>query len=197
MPSRRGRLRRPLLGLRRAHPLDACAALGLEPWHDPTNSPAPHDPPGAGAAPPRRSVVRHRVLPVLEDALGPGVAVALARTADALREDADALDVLAGEVLAAARVAGAGTGAAGPGPARPEIVLDVAVLAAAPAALRRRALRRAAVDAGTSPGALHRTHVLALDALVTAWRGQGPTHLPGGVVGERACGRLRLHTPHD
>ena len=36
------------------------------------------------------SRVRHRVLPVLEDELGPGVAAALARTADQLRDDIDA-----------------------------------------------------------------------------------------------------------
>ncbi|HEY8720806.1 tRNA lysidine(34) synthetase TilS, partial [Pengzhenrongella sp.] len=32
MPARRGSLRRPLLGLRRADTLAVCAALGLEPW---------------------------------------------------------------------------------------------------------------------------------------------------------------------
>ena len=42
-----------------------------------------------------------RVLPVLEDELGPGVAEALARTADLLRDDADALDALADRALRA------------------------------------------------------------------------------------------------
>jgi tRNA(Ile)-lysidine synthase len=44
---------------------------------------------------------------------------------------------------------------------------------------------------------VHRSHVLALDALLTDWHGQGSVALPGGVVGQRVCGRLRLHTPHD
>src|SRR5659263_112932 len=99
MPARRGLLRRPLLGLRRADTIAACAALGLEPWHDPTNIPTD---PGVG---PLRSRVRAHVLPVLEHTLGPGVAQALARTADQLREDADALDALAADLLAASLVA--------------------------------------------------------------------------------------------
>src|SRR3546814_6551714 len=41
--------------------------------------------------------VRHKVLPVLETELGPGVAVALARTADLLRPDMELLDDLRSE----------------------------------------------------------------------------------------------------
>jgi hypothetical protein len=55
---------------------------------------------------------------------------------------------------------------------------------------RSRVLRSAAVAAGALPGALSAGHVTALDALVVAWRGQGPVALPGGLVGERRCGRL-------
>ncbi len=47
--------------------------------------------------------VRHQVLPVLEQELGPGVAAALARTAEQLRPDMEALDRLAEELLAGAR----------------------------------------------------------------------------------------------
>ncbi|GIG35384.1 tRNA lysidine(34) synthetase TilS [Cellulomonas pakistanensis] len=180
MPAARGLLRRPLLGLARADTLAACAALGLDPWHDPTNSPADGD---AGA--PARSRVRARVLPVLEQELGPGVAAALARSAELLREDADALDALAAELLARAGAAAADDGA-------PAVLLDAAVLAAAPAALRNRALRAAAVRAGSPPGSVTRAHVAALAALVTDWRGQGPVHLPGRVAAARACGRLAL-----
>jgi tRNA(Ile)-lysidine synthase len=61
--------------------------------------------------------------------------------------------------------------------------------------VRRRALRSAAVAAGSPAGALHRVHVLALDALLTDWHGQGPLHLPGPVSASRACDRLSLHTP--
>lgn len=177
MPAARGVLRRPLLGLARAQTVAACAALGLDPWHDPTNIPGAGD----GTAP-ARSRVRARVLPVLEAELGPGVAAALARTADLLREDADALDALAAELLdRATRPDGDGA-----------VNLDVAVLAEAPAALRHRALRAAAVRAGAPAGAVTRAHVAAVAALVTGWRGQGPVHLPGHVAAHRGCGRLSL-----
>lgn len=170
----RGLLRRPLLAVRRADTLAACAALGLEPWHDPTNADGPRAP--------LRSRLRHRALPALEEVLGP-VAPALARTAEQLREEDALLDALARDLLARAVVPGGG-GA--------DVVLDVGVLEAAPAALRRRALHRAALDAGARPGALLRTHVLAVEALVGAWHGQGPVALPGGGEARRACGRLTL-----
>nr|WP_205693510.1 tRNA lysidine(34) synthetase TilS [Cellulomonas sp. IC4_254] len=191
MPAARGLLRRPLLAVSRAETVAACAALGLDPWHDPTNAPADGE---AGA--PARSRVRARVLPVLERELGPGVAAALARSADLLREDADALDDLAADLLARAEAAAAGAPADLADPADPAgagaVLLDAAVLAAAPAALRHRALRSAAVRAGAPAGSVTRAHVAALAALVTAWRGQGPVHLPGRVAASRACGRLAL-----
>ncbi len=170
MPPTRGRFRRPLLGLRRADTLAACAALDLAPWHDPTND-------GTHPDAALRSRVRSDVLPVLERVLGPGVAQALARTADQLRDDADLLDALADELLQAATM---------------DDGLDVDVLAAAPDALRTRAIRAAAVAAGSPAGALQRVHVRAVDALVTQWHGQGPVALPGGVAAHRSCGRLAL-----
>lgn len=170
MPPARGAFRRPLLGLARAETAAACAAAGLTPWRDPTNDPGPTSP--------LRSRVRGEVLPVLDDVLGPGVAAALARTADLAREQADALDVLADDLLA--RAAGDEEG------------FDAAVLAAAPDGLRRGALHRAAVAAGAPAGSLTRAHVLALDALLVDWHGQGPVALPGGTAGVRRYGRLFL-----
>ncbi|MGW6130116.1 tRNA lysidine(34) synthetase TilS [Cellulomonas sp. NPDC055163] len=185
MAPRRDLLRRPFLALRRAGTEAVCAAHGLTPWHDPTNTAGPGD-----RTAPARSRVRAAALPVLEDTLGPGVAVALARTADLLREDADALDALAAELLTAAA---RDTPGGAPRDPAPGFVLDVETLARALPAVRRRALRRAAVRAGCPSGSLTRAHVLAVDALVTAWHGQGAAHLPGPVVASRACGRLRLH----
>ncbi|HEY0188229.1 MAG TPA: tRNA lysidine(34) synthetase TilS [Cellulomonas sp.] len=206
----RGTLVRPLLGLGRDVTHAACAALGVEPWLDPTNV-APllellpaagtgEGPGGSGAArrastAPLRSRVRSRVLPVLERELGPGVAAALARSADVLREDADALDALAGALLDRAVVDPSGAlPDVQPAPPRTAraVHLDPAVLAPAPAALLHRALRAAAVHAGSPAGSLARTHLLAVAALVTHWHGQGPVHLPGGVRAFRACGRLIL-----
>jgi tRNA(Ile)-lysidine synthase len=157
-----GRYRRPFLGLRRATTEQVCRVLGLDPWHDPHNA----DPRF------RRVRVRHEVLPLLEDVLGGGVAEALARTASLARADADLLDALAAERL--------------PDP------LDVGALVAQPAALRSRALRRAALDAGADPGRTSAAHVAALDALVTAWRGQERVELPGQVAAVREGNRLRF-----
>ncbi|WP_372593187.1 tRNA lysidine(34) synthetase TilS [Actinotalea sp.] len=186
MAAVRGLLRRPLLGTPRAVVQQACEAAGLEPWVDPTNL--------AGAN--RRAAVRNRVLPVLAEVLGPGVPEALARTADQLRRDEELLAQLAAELLDTARAAAAGVEEGGaeeggpPDAASPDASsLDAATLAAAPAALRHRALRSALLDWGSPGGSLAAAHVLAVDALVTDWSGQGPVHVPGVTVARR-CGRL-------
>ncbi|HVA60687.1 MAG TPA: tRNA lysidine(34) synthetase TilS [Mycobacteriales bacterium] len=163
----RGHYRRPLLDLPRATMRAACAAECLPVWDDPHN----RDPKYA------RSRVRHQALPVLEAALGPGVARALARTAALLRADAEALDVWADMALADADP------------------LSTVALTRLPAGVRSRVLRRAALDAGAPPTAVTAAHVAAMDRLVTAWRGQGPVSLPGGLVAVRAYGRLRFDAP--
>jgi tRNA(Ile)-lysidine synthase len=196
MPRRRGCYRRPFLGLRRAQTEAACAALGLTYWVDPTNLAGAAGDPGTTGTVPLRSRVRAAVVPVLEDVLGQGAVEALARTAGQLRDDADALDALASDLLAAARTAVVPDAACPPEHAASgsthDAVLDVATLAAAPAALRRRALRAAALAAGGGARAVTSRHVDALDALVVAWSGQGPAHLPGDARAWRACGRLFL-----
>jgi len=152
--------RRPLLGVTRAQTEAACAAEDIAFWQDPHNS----DPRFT------RSRVRQVVMPTLEAELGPGVAAALARTADGLQEDLAALDGWAAAVH---------DELAGPSG------LPVARLATAPDAVRHRVLRLAAVAAGCPPGELFRVHVLAVDELVTAWRGQRGVDLPGHVRARR------------
>jgi tRNA(Ile)-lysidine synthase len=156
---------RPLLGVRRADTVTACLVEGLEAWDDPHNSD-----PGF-----TRVRVRDRVLPVLEAELGPGITEALARTADQLREDTALLDGLAGAALA--RV-------------RRDSGLDATALAAEPAAIRHRVVHRAALDAGAPPAELTREHVLAVDALLTDWRGQKWIDLPGRLRAVRRDGLL-------
>lgn len=146
---------RPLLGLRRADTEAACAELGLQPWHDPMND----DPTYA------RVRARRTVLPTLENQLGPGIAVALARTAEMLREDADALDDLAGPDHFVG----------------PE--LDVDDLDHRPA-LRRRQLRAwLQANGAVEPS---RRHILAVEAMVTDWRGQKAVDVPRVRVVRRA-----------
>ena len=77
--------RRPLLDVTRTDTVTACQVEGIEYWNDPHNIDPTYS----------RVRVRRKVLPVLEDELGPGVAGALARTADQLRADMELLDHLA------------------------------------------------------------------------------------------------------
>jgi tRNA(Ile)-lysidine synthase len=166
MPAVTGRFRRPLLDVPREQTQQACRALGLHVWQDPQN------------ADPRftRVRVRHAVLPVLEREIGPGIAEALARTAEQARDDADALDVLAAELLRVAQ--------------RSDRCCTVEPLAAALPALRRRVLRHLAVSAGCPSGALFAVHVKAMEQLVTDWHGQRGVDLPGGVTARRGGGLL-------
>ncbi|WP_433369234.1 tRNA lysidine(34) synthetase TilS [Streptosporangium sp. CA-115845] len=176
MPARTGVYRRPLLGLGRATTVAACAALGLSPWDDPHNLDARY----------ARVRVREQLLPALEDELGPGVAEALARTADLCRDDADALDAWAAEVYARVAVRDCALSDIG------VVTMAVRDLERLPAAVRRRVLRRAAIDAGSPPGTLAASHVLQLDRLITQWRGQRRIEVPGGVGAIRRYDTLIL-----
>ncbi len=165
MPARRGRYARPLLHLSRTQTATACAASGLEAWEDPHNDD------------PAYARVRARsVMPALEAALGPGVAAALARTADRLREDADQLDA---EAAAAAEALGEGPWA-------------VADLEAVPRAVRTRLWRLLVLAAGAPAGQVAFSHVEACDALLTRWHGQGPISVPGPVGVTRSGGRVSI-----
>ncbi|KMO83541.1 tRNA lysidine(34) synthetase TilS [Mycolicibacterium chlorophenolicum] len=149
---------RPLLGVRRSVTHAACAELALTPWQDPHNTD------------PRYTRVRLRseVLPLLDDVLGGGVAEALARTATALREDNDALDGLAGDLTAGLE---------------PGAELPVASLTALPGAVRRRVIRSWLLAGGAA--GLTDGQIRAVDALVTAWRGQGGVAVPSPVPRQR------------
>ena len=163
---------RPLLDVERTDTVTACLVEGLETWDDPHNDDPAYT----------RVRVRRTVLPLLEEQLGPGVAATLARTADQLRDDMDLLDELAEAAYVEARVAGGA----------PPVELSVDALADRPRALRRRVLRLAALEAGAPASELFHEHVLAMDALVTDWRGQRWVDLPGRVRCTRTDGRLQV-----
>jgi tRNA(Ile)-lysidine synthase len=179
-----GRYRRPLLGLRRAEVRQAAAGLAtVDDAHNDDRRFA-------------RARVRHDALPAVEQALGPGIAEALARTADLLRADAAALEAWAAEVVAslgklsAHRVCAVPFIAGRGGGAREEVGVEVgeegvARLRGLPEAVRRRVLRRLAVAAGVPAGALSYAHTVALDRLLVDPRMRGPVALPGGVLAER------------
>lgn len=152
-----GVIGRPLRDVTRETTRAAALAEGLEPWDDPHNSDERFS----------RVRVRHTVLPVLEAGLGPGIVDALARTADLVRDDDEALDVLAAgmahQVIAVDPVSFA--------------AIDVA---SRPRALRTRIIRIAAERAwGTT---LTHVQTRAVDALLVDWHGQGAVDVSGGSV---------------
>lgn len=158
---------RPLLGLTREQTEAACRADGIEWWEDPHN------------ADPRflRSRVRHEVLPVLERELGPGVAEALARTADQLRDDMAALDDWAARELDEVRVEGG---------------FETSALETFAGALQTRVVRLAAIEAGAIPSELTREHVLAVVEIVYGARDHRQIQLPGHVTAYREGTVLRF-----
>jgi tRNA(Ile)-lysidine synthase len=156
MAAESGIYRRPLLGIRRSTTRAFCADSRLAAWDDPHNA----DPSYA------RVRVRERVLPVLEAELGPGVAEALARTAEQLHEDSIAFQQMIDEMIEdIVEHVEAG------------IAISVGALEANPPALRGRIVRF--VVQSEFGVALERVHVQAVLRLVTEWRGQKPLDLPG------------------
>jgi tRNA(Ile)-lysidine synthase len=112
----------------------------------------------------------------LEESIGPGITEALARSADLLRDDADALDGWATQVAAELDLAN----------------LEITRLADLPKAVRTRLLRKAIYAAGAPMGSITAEHVASVEAFVTSWHGQGACSLPGGVKVSRISGRLSL-----
>ncbi|MEO5708632.1 MAG: tRNA lysidine(34) synthetase TilS [Nocardioidaceae bacterium] len=157
---------RPLLDLTRVQTVAACRAEGLAFWDDPHND----DPRFT------RSRVRHRVLPVLEAELGPGVAAALARTADLVAADTHALDEIAHRVWTEA------------GPVTHALEVQ-------PQAVLFRVLRLAALDAGAIASELTYAHVLAVSDLVHGPESSVRTkqiQLPGHVTAYRQGDLLKF-----
>jgi tRNA(Ile)-lysidine synthase len=157
----------------------ACLAEGIDFWDDPHNSD-----PGF-----TRVRVRQRVLPVLEEELGPGIAATLARTADQVRADVEALDAIA-QATYDELVSPVSTGSTGRGDL-PAPSLRVVELVEAPTAVATRVLRLAALAAGAVDAELFHVHVTAMHALA---RGalSGEVQLPGRVTAYLEDGHLRF-----
>lgn len=157
---------RPLLDVARADTVAACLAEDIDFWDDPHN----RDP---GFT---RVRVRQRVLPVLEEELGPGIAATLARTADQVRADVAALDQIAqawhDEVVSADGV-------------------PLSSLGDLPPAVATRVLRLAAVAAGAVDAELFHVHVAALHSLAQGAI-SGEVQLPGHLTAYVGDGHLRF-----
>jgi tRNA(Ile)-lysidine synthase len=142
---------RPLLGVRRARTVAACAELGVTPYDDPHNTDSRFT----------RVRLRTEVMPLLDEVLHGGVTESLGRTAAQLQTDIDVLEELTD--AAAGAIAG------------DEVICTE--LRVSPAAVRRRLLRRWLVAQGaTEPTD---TVVNSVDALVMRWHGQGPVAVGG------------------
>lgn len=157
---------RPILKITRQITEAACVESGVDFWSDPHNQ----DPKFA------RVRVRNNVLPTLEVNLGPGITQALVRSADLLRDDADALDSFAAEFFSQADPAN----------------LEVIDLERLPKAIRSRVLRLAIYKAGAPSGTLTAEHIDAAEALISSWHGQKEVSLPGNVKLLRNSGRIIL-----
>uniref|UniRef100_UPI00404A9005 tRNA lysidine(34) synthetase TilS n=1 Tax=Candidatus Planktophila sp. TaxID=2175601 RepID=UPI00404A9005 len=162
---------RPLLEITRDQSERYCEEVKLQYWSDPHNENPDFS----------RVRVRNVALPALETSIGPGISEALARSAHLLRDDADALDHWAKAEELALDL----------------LNLDCAYLEKLPRAVRTRLIRAAIYAAGAPAGMVTMEHVSGVEALITAWSGQGALNLPGGVKVARISGRLSLlqHRP--
>lgn len=172
---------RPLLDLTREQTEAACRAEGIEWWEDPHNT----DPRFV------RSRIRHTVMPMLEEQLGPGVAAALARTADSVRDDVEFLDEVASDNLRQLRDR-----------AQPEdgTGLSEHRLLSLAAPVRHRVLRLAMLEAGAPASELTRAHVLAVAGVLAAREEKQirlPGHLTAYVGGDLASLRFGRTPPGD
>ena len=157
---------RPLLKISRQTTLAACHEGGVQFWSDPHNDDLRFT----------RVRTRKNVLPNLEENLGPGITDALVRSADLLRDDADALDSFAREYFAQTD----------------PLNLSVNELERLPRAIRSRVLRLAIYQAGAPSGSLSAEHINGAEALISDWHGQKELSLPGDVKLLRNSGRITL-----
>lgn len=156
-----GMWRRPLLGIDRQTVRDSVAGTGLSIHEDPHNSDETF----------ARVRVRQQVLPTLVAQLGDRTVLGLARTAELLAADNEALDEWTRREAAVRLVT--------------EPIVTVSLEGSAgslgdvPPAVRRRLFRLAALAAGCPAGSLTAAHLEQVDRLVGDWRGQGAVRLPG------------------
>jgi len=149
-----GKYLRPLLGITRKHTVSYCEDLGLEFWSDPQNLDTKFS----------RVKARLKVLPVLEKELGPGIAQALARTAEILQDDISYLEAQAEQafILVAKTT-------------NNSVMIDVDAFLKLPKALANRVIHKSLSLMGAEPA---KVQIDAVSDLVFNWHGQKPLTLP-------------------
>jgi len=149
-----GKYLRPLLGITRKETVLYCEDLGLEFWSDPQNLDTKFS----------RVKARLKVLPVLEEELGPGIAQALARTAEILQDDIGYLETQADEAFKQVAVI-----------SNNSVTIDVELFEKLPKALANRVIHKSLSLMGAEPA---KVQIDAVTELVFNWHGQKPLTLP-------------------
>lgn len=149
---------RPLLEINRATTEACCLDSGVDFWVDPQNSQEKFT----------RVRLRNSVLPHLERELGPGVAQALARTAQLFQQDLDYLEQQTSTAYAANVKVGATI-----------VSVSVAGIEVLPPAIASRVLHR--VLSLFTPN-VSKNQVDQVHDLVTNWHGQKELSVPGARV---------------
>ena len=160
-----GKYLRPFLHIRKFELVNALEKEGITYWQDPANTDYKF----------LRAKVRHELMPKLIEVLGQSAIESLDKTSDLLKEDNDALDLIAQENYE-----------------KLNRELKVENLEEFPAAIRKRIIKIAALEAGVISGPFSYEHIEAIDALVTNWRGQGNVDLPGFIQASRVEETIRF-----
>jgi tRNA(Ile)-lysidine synthase len=149
-----GLLVRPFLGIEKAVLTKACDDAGVQYWIDPHNQDSAFT----------RVRIR-KLMQTIEAELGPGVNLALARTASLATEADDYLSIQARELIATARL---------------EAGYAVSVLSSAHAAVLHKALQLLCLDSGAQ--SVSHSQVMSVAELISNWHGQKPLSLSGITV---------------
>lgn len=174
MPESDGAFHRPLLGISRDTLRQALSDAGVEWWEDPHNTDERFT----------RSRVRERVMPLLEEELGPGVADSLARTAALFRRDSEALDALA------ARECDAVVDATTPGVR----TVKVSQLLDNDHAISSRMIRVMVMGVGGSPPTF--AQMKQVETVLWRWKGQSSIDLSGATL-ERLEGLIVVRSAEN
>ncbi len=150
--------------------VELLAPLGITPWRDPHNF-------DEGFS--RVKMRKH--LDLLSEEFGPSIVSGLVRTADMLRADDRALDLIAAQYFHAAE--------------KSELAVSMSVeeFDSVPTAIRTRLIKSCfdCLTAGTRENSpLTHQHVMRVEALISSWSGQSGIALPLGVTAKREYGRL-------
>ncbi|UCH34792.1 MAG: tRNA lysidine(34) synthetase TilS, partial [Armatimonadota bacterium] len=170
IPSVRGRLIRPLLGVTRSDVEAYCKAQDLDYRLDSSNLDRAF----------RRNRIRHEILPALR-AVQPRVDAVLCRLADIMGAENDYMAVQTANALRE-------VGAQRPG----ELGIACGLLALLPKALQRRVLRAAIARLKGDELDIELERVEALVDLALSGRTGATVELPGGIRGERTYGEVVL-----